>query len=563
MQKDWHIKDADPQLQAKLSDALDVHPIVSQLLINRAIVNVKEAQDFLKADLAGLHDPFLLKNMDIAVERIRLAQLRKERVLVFGDYDVDGVTSSALLNNILTQMGIETLHYIPHRMHHGYGLNEEVSGFVREHKVSLLIAVDCGITACHEVGLLRQQGVDVIIIDHHHPSEILPEATAIIDPKQKDCPYPFKHLAAVGLVVKLAQAILGGISEEALNLAAIGTVADVVPLQGENRILVKSGLASLVNTKNKGLMALLETAKIKDKKITPFHVGFILGPRINAAGRMDTASKSLDLFLSDDATKAYDLAKALERHNTERQKMQGSIVEEAIEIVERDVNFKDQKVIVVSKQGWHRGVLGIVASKIVDRYYRPTVVISIDEDGIGTASARSIDGFHLHRALQSCADYLEAFGGHEGAAGLTIREKNIDPFRNLINELAHEMLEAKRLIPTLRIDCEIPLASISMGLAGIIDSMEPFGEGNPAPIFCSRRLSVKRTPLILGKDTLKLWVSDGDFTISAVGFNMARYQGMLRPGEKIDLAYQIIIDEWNKEPTPQLKLKDIRMSAGT
>lgn len=561
MQKQWRINDADPKLQATLSNALGIPSIIAQLLINRGITNAEEARDFLSADLGGLHDPFLLKNMDIAVLRIRKAKTGKERVLVFGDYDVDGVTSSALLNNVLTQLGIEVIHYIPHRFHHGYGLNEEVAEFARGKKVGLLIAVDCGINAFAEVKLLNDAGVEVIIIDHHEPDHRLPDAVAIINPKQKDCPYPFKHLAAAGLVIKLTQAILGKVDEDVLDLAAIATVADIVPLHGENRILVKSGLSRLMNTKNKGLMALLDISKIRGKKITPFHVGFILGPRINAAGRMDTAHTSLDLFLSEDPQKALDIAKILERHNKERQQMQGDIVDEAMSLVEQDVNFNEQKVIVLSKEGWHRGVLGIVASKITDKYYRPTVIISIDEDGIGTASARSINGFHLHNALSGCADYLETFGGHEGAAGLTIKKENIDPFRELINKLAQDMLEAKKLIPTLCIDCEIPLASINMELTNVIDAMQPFGEGNPAPIFCSRQVLIKTYPRIMGKDTLKFWVTDQkQFTISAVGFGMAKYRGLIRPGAKIDLAYQITLDEWNKAPTPQLILKDIRLS---
>lgn len=560
MQKQWRINDADQKLQATLSNALGIPPIIAQLLINRGITDAREAKDFFNADIGGLHDPFLLKNMDIAVLRIRKAKTDKERVLVFGDYDVDGVTSSALLNNVLTQLGIEVIHYIPHRFHHGYGLNEEVAEFAREKRIGLLIAVDCGINAFEEVQLLNETGVEVIIIDHHEPDHRLPNAVAIINPKQKDCSYPFKHLAAAGLVIKLTQAILGKVDEDVLDLAAIATVADIVPLHGENRILVRSGLSRLMNTKNKGLMALLDITKIKGKKITPFHVGFILGPRINAAGRMDTAHTSLDLFLSEDPQEALDIAKTLERHNKERQQMQGDIVDEAMSLVEQDVNFNEQKIIVLSKEGWHRGVLGIVASKITDKYYRPTVIISIDEDGIGTASARSINGFHLHNALSGCADYLETFGGHEGAAGLTIKKENIDPFRELINKLAQDMLAAKKLIPTLCIDCEIPLASINIELANVIDTMQPFGEGNPAPVFCSRQVLIKTYPKIMGKDTLKFWVTDEQFTISAVGFGMAKYSGLIRPGAKIDLAYQITLDEWNKAPTPQLILKDIRLS---
>lgn len=561
MQKHWKVYNPNPQLQASLSDALDVHPIIGQLLINREITNIQEAKDFLSADLSGLHDPFLFKNMSKAVERIKQAKENKERVLVVGDYDVDGVTSSALLNNIFKRMNIEVVHHIPHRMKDGYGLNERIAQFAKEEGASLMVAVDCGITAYKEVELINNNGIDVIILDHHEPDDDhLPNAVAIINPKQKDCPYPFKHLASVGLVTKLTQALLGkSDSEKVLDLAAIGTIADVVPLRGENRIFVKSGLPKINNTKNKGLLALLEMTKLKNKKISPFHIGFVLGPRINAAGRMDSAEASLDLFLSEDQQEAHGLARILDRHNIHRQKVQKEVIEEALNIVEQEVNFKDQKIIVLGREGWHKGVLGIVAARLADKYYRPAIVISI-ENGVGTASARSIDGFHLHDALARCAQYLEEFGGHAGAAGLTIKEENIDPFRSLINEVAHETLEIKKLLPTLMIDCEIPLSSITMELAEIINSMEPFGEGNPAPIFCSRKVTVKGDPAVLGKNTLKFLVEDHDFSISAVGFGMADYQEIVKSGEKVDLAYEVSIDDWNKAPTPQLKLKDIRVS---
>jgi single-stranded-DNA-specific exonuclease len=274
---------------------------------------------------------------------------------------------------------------------------------------------------------------------------------------------------------------------------------------------------------------------------------------------MDSAQISLDLLLSEDHQEAQGLAQTLDKHNLERQRIQQKIVEEAFEIAEQEVNFKEQKIIVLGREGWHKGVLGIVASKLADKYYRPAIVISLD-GGVGTASARSIDGFHLHYALTNCTQYLESFGGHSGAAGLTIKEVNIDPFRALINEVAQETLEVKKLIPTLVVDCEIPLRSINLELAGIIDSMEPFGEGNPVPVFCSRQVMVKSRPAILGKNTLKFWVSDDHFSISAVGFGMAEYKEMVIPGQKIDLAYEISIDDWNKAPTPQLKLKDLRIS---
>ncbi len=558
--KRWIIKPPHPQLQVQLSNALQIHPIIAQLLVNREVDQEADARDFLFGNLADLHDPFLLKDMDRAVNRIHKARDSDELVLIFGDYDVDGVTSSALLNFVLKKIGVRVMHYIPHRMHDGYGLNHDIAQLAKEKGVSLLIAVDCGITAHSEVANLNSVGVEVIIFDHHEPPpEGIPSAVAVVNPKRADCAYPFKSLASVGLMAKLIQALLGKIDEDYLDLVALGTIADVVPLRGENRIFVKNGLPKIAQTKNPGLSALLDVAKIKGKAMRPFYVGFILGPRINATGRMDSAQKSLELFLSEDADEAYALAQFLDKQNSERQKMQRDIVQEAFDIVEREVNFKDHKVIVVGKAGWHKGVLGIVASRLTETYYRPSIVISFSE-GIGTASARSIEGFHLHEALTHCAEMLEGYGGHRLAAGLTIKEENIDPFRGLINQFAHSVLREEHLIPTLKIDCEISLGSLDLKLVEIVDSLEPYGEGNPLPVFCSRNLTVKSPPAILGKDTLKFWVTDGEAAFSAVGFGMAKYRDLVQLGQKVDLAYHLTIDDYHKQPTVQLKLKDIRES---
>lgn len=560
IQKYWNIKNPCLQKQAALSHSLGLHPIIAQILLNRGIENVIEAQDFLSCNMAGLHDPFLLKDMDCAVARIHRAAKHKEPVLVFGDYDVDGVTSTALLHKTLKRLGIESLNYIPHRLYDGYGLNEDVVPFAKQKGVKLLISVDCGITAYQEVKLLRKQGIDCIVIDHHEPSESqMVQATAIINPKQPDCQYPFKHLAAVGLVAKVTQAILGTIPNEDLDLVALGTIADVVPLMGENRILVKAGLPLISETKNTGLAALIEVAKLRGKKFRPHTIGFILGPRINATGRMDSAHKSLDLLLCQEVHQAKELAEFLEHSNLRRQKLQRDMEQEALALIEQEVNFKDHKVIVLSKEGWHRGVLGIVASRMTDMYHRPTVVISL-EDGIGTASARSIEGFHLHEALRHCSEILENYGGHKLAAGLTIREENIERFKQAINEFAKDVLQIRNLIPALNIDYEIPLSSLNMDIAQAIELLEPYGEGNPEPLFCSRQLTVKAQPQVLGKETLKFWVTDGETTVSAVGFGMAKYREIVRIGAKVDLAYQITVDDWNKAATVQLKLKDIKES---
>lgn len=560
MSKIWNIKTPSPKLQIKLSDALGIHPIIAQLLVNRSIDEIEEADNFLNPDLESLHDPFLFKDMDKAVERIQRAVKEKERVLIFGDYDVDGVTSSVILNSTLTQLGLELIHHIPHRVNDGYGLNHEIAELAFQQNVNLLITIDCGITAFDEVESIREKGIDVIIIDHHEPSDnLLPNAIAIIDPKQKDCRYPFKELASAGLALKFSEALTKKRNEDLIGFAALGTVADVVPLKGENRILVNYGLKVIHKTKNKGLRALLKSSKINKGPLTPFHIGFILGPRINAAGRMGTAHTSLDLFLCDDEEQAEHLTKELENYNLERQKMQNDTVAEAMAIVEEQINFKEQKVIVLNKEGWHKGVLGIVASRLTDKYYRPSIVISTNE-GIGTASCRSIEGFHIQNALQECQGILENYGGHEGAAGLTIKQEKIDPFREMINAIAQRILEVKKLTPSITIESEIPLISIDEQLAETIESLQPFGEGNPQPVFCSRRLTVKSYPQILGRGTLKFWVEQAGKTISAVGFGMEKYAGLIRPGEEIDLAYEITIDDWNKAPQAQLRLKDIKLS---
>ena len=558
MTKRWIIAPTNLLLHKSISDALSIHPIIVQLLINRQITSVAQAKMFLASDMASLHNPFLLTDMDSAVARIKLAQIQSEKILIYGDYDVDGVTSSALLRRLLNHLGIQSVNYIPHRMEEGYGLNQEVAEFARAQGIHLLITVDCGINAFAPIEAINAAGIDVIVIDHHEPEgSKLPPALAVIDPKRQDCLYPFKNLSAVGLVAKLMQAILGHIPLEDLDLVALGTVADVVPLQGENRIFVKNGLPCIEATKKPGLRALLEVAKISGKKMKPYYIGFILGPRLNAAGRMDSATISLDLLLSENPADAYALACSLEAHNLSRQKMQSEVVEEALNMIEADEVLKAQDIIVVYKEGWHKGVLGIVASRIVDKYYRPTVVISV-EDGVGTGSARSVDGFHLYEALTSCAGILENYGGHKRAAGLRLKGNNIEAFRQAINDYARKSLPQEKFIPSLEIDGEIPLSAIDLNLMELINSMEPYGEGNPTPVFCSKGLTVKSIPALMGKDTIKFWVSDGTKTISAVGFGMGSFKDMVKMGAQVDLAYTLSIDDWNKAPTVQLVLKDIK-----
>ena len=560
MVKNWTIKTSHPENQAQLSDTLNIHPIIAQLLINRGIEDPKEAQSFLSSDLSQLSDPFQLKDMDRAVERVKKAQRLNERVLIYGDYDVDGVTSSALLRRVLHSMGVICENYIPHRMDEGYGLNEGIVEFIQQSNVQLVITVDCGISAFGPIKALNAAGVDTIIIDHHQPDlDCLPEAFAVINPKRSDCTYPHKNLAAVGLVAKFTQGLLGYFPQEDLDLVAIGTIADVVELTGENRIFVRHGLPLIEKSDKHGLNALLDVAKIRGKKMKPYYIGFILGPRINAAGRMDSARLALDLLLSDNYEEAAALAKTLEVHNQERQRMQSSVVDEAIDMIENEIAIKDKRIIVVHKEGWHKGVLGIVASRIVEKYYRPAFVISV-KDGVGIGSARSVEGFHLFDALTNCSAILENFGGHKRAAGLKVRYENIEAFKNSMNDFAKANLSTDTLIPVLDIDCEISLSEINMELVNAVNLFEPYGEGNPIPIFCSRNLQVKSTPVVMSRDTIKFWVFDGQSTISVVGFGMGSFKDQIRQGTRLDLAYILSIDDWNKEAVVQLQLKDIKVN---
>jgi len=375
----------------------------------------------------------------------------------------------------------------------------------------------------------------------------------------KPCNYPFKELASVGLVYKLCQALTGEKLLEELDLVVLGTIADVMSLNGENRILVKEGLKQITASQRPGIKALLEICKIKDKELSVGMVGYILGPRINACGRLDSAEKAMELFLSRDMDEALGLAKELDKQNRDRQKIQEKVLSEALNLVEKEVNFKDQNIIVVSQEGWHPGVLGIVASRITEKFYRPTIVISL-ENGVGKGSARSIENFHLFDALTKCSHLLEEFGGHRHAAGLTILRGNIAQFKKMINEFAKLNILPDDLSPSLNIDCQVPLSALNIEAVRDIDNLAPFGMGNPTPVLCSRNLKIKSEPMLMGRETIKFWVSDGKFTAQVVGFGRADLLSALLPDTSLDLVYSPSIDDWQEEPTVQLELKDIKIN---
>lgn len=559
MQRRWNIAKPEPLLSASLAQSLNIPPVLAQVLINRNIKNKEDAEVFMRSGMSYLYSPLSLPDIDKAVKRIKQAIEKKEKIFIFGDYDVDGVTSCALLKLSLEKLGARVKYCIPHRVRDGYGINEDAVNFAVKEKIDLFISVDCGITNLKEVRLLNCSGIDTIIVDHHEPQENLPSALAIVDPKLKGHSYPFRDLAAVGVVYKLCQELCEDLLVDDLDLVLLGTVADVVPLLGENRILVKEGLLRLSQTRKPGLKALIDICRIRGRELDPYAVSFILGPRLNAAGRMSSAEIAFNLLTAVSHSEAEDLARQLDVENRRRQEIEKKILDEALAKVEREVNFKDHSVIVLSSEGWHQGVLGIVASRIADRFYRPAIIIST-EGALGKGSARSIRDFHIFNALCRCGKFLEGYGGHSHAAGLTILETNIEKFKCLINDIARIELTPDDLIRCLDIDMEVNLAELSLDLISGLDSLAPFGAGNPEPLFSSFELSVKGRPNVLGKNTLKFWAYDGRLTYPVVGFGMGDKFGLVSENEKLDLVYSASLDTWQDRCQIQLKLKDVRPS---
>ncbi|MDD4893777.1 MAG: single-stranded-DNA-specific exonuclease RecJ [Candidatus Omnitrophica bacterium] len=552
------IASVNAHLQNSFSKSLGISKILSQILINRGINTIEEADKFLKASPAHFLDPFLFTDMHKAVNRIKKAARDKEKVMIFGDYDVDGLTALALLKETFSKIGIDAAHYIPHRVKEGYGLNKNAIHFARQKGITLLVTVDCGTNSNEEVRELRRHNIDVIVTDHHEPvdQDMALSASAIINPKIKGSRYKFRDLAGVGVSYKLCQAITGKSLVEDLDLVALGTIADVVPLTGENRVIVKEGLVKISNTKRPGLKALIDISRIKGKKMTSGFVSFILGPRINASGRMDTAEVSLNLLMSRSDKEALELARAIDAHNRQRQKVEEKIMAEAHDLISSEINFKEHKVIVIAKEGWHQGVLGIVASKLADKFYRPTIVIS-KTMGLCKGSGRSIKNFHLFEALAECKDSLNSFGGHSHAVGLIITDTNIKNFKDRINHFAREKLVLENLLPSLDIDMELSLSSLNEEIIAGFEALEPFGTGNPEPLFYTRGLKVKGEPQVLGRETLKFWVTDGKITSQAIGFGMAGFKDALINADTFDFVYTPRIDTWQGQGSVILEGKDI------
>ena len=558
----WKSSGIDRRLQGLLSETFGVTPLFAQLLVNRGITSSEDARVFLFGDISSCHDPMLMKDMDKAVERIKKAVEKKEKILIYGDYDVDGVTSVALLADIFKEMGAEFETFIPNRIDDGYGLNIQAVSVALEDNVKLIVTVDCGINSCEEVKFAAERGIDVIITDHHEERiSDKPNACAIVDPHQKDCKYPFKHLAGVGVAYKLARALMKGredIADRHLDLVAMGTIADVMPLVGENRILAKSGLKSLRGTGKHGIKALMEVAGVDQENITCRQIGFALGPRINAMGRIGSAGIALDLLMSSDRQGAWELACRLDSENKNRQGIQKDILKHALDKIKTEVDLKEENIIVLADEAWHPGIVGIVASKITEEFSRPAILIALDGDE-GKGSGRSVAGFDLLEAVGGAGRHLVGFGGHKQACGIRIKSENIDLFRKDLNtSFKLDAQDSDMSEPELKVDLRIPLSHIGLKLVNELKLLMPYGPGNEEPVFSTGGISVKSVPRNIGASGFKFLAACGSQTCEAITFRKSQVTRPVR-GDVIDLAYAPSVNRWAGIETIQLNIKDLRI----
>ena len=560
-EKRWEIKPFEPFLSGKISSVLGISPWTAQLLINRGSKTPEEAEIFLRGELSHLHSPYLLNGIEEASKRVFRAIKNGEKILVYGDYDVDGITSICLLMITLKQLGARVSYYLPHRVREGYGLNPEAIKKAESEGVNLIITCDCGMDGYKEISMAKQKGIDTIIIDHHKAADKIPPAVAIINPKV--CSYPFKELAGAGVVFKFVQVLQEkehfDDPKQNLDLVALGTVSDVVPLIDENRILVKHGLSILDSSNKIGINALKETAGLKNRKLSTYDIAFILGPRLNAGGRIDSAEKCVQMLLSQTKEEALRIASLLEENNKQRQKIQEEICQDAIRMVEENFNLDEDKVLVLARKGWHPGVIGIVASRLVERFSRPAILISLD-NGIGRGSGRSIGDFNLFENIEKSKQWLTTFGGHKHACGLEVSEDNINPFKIKMNELAKQ-LSPEEFVPSLTADAVISLDILTAPVVKEFQLLSPFGLGNEEPLFITKNLQIITEPKKVGSNHIKFWVKNNNFHREVIGFGKGEYLGALRKQDTIDLAYNVEIDGWENRDSVILKMEDIRVKS--
>ena len=560
----WKIKTPDTSLVFRLAEEFKTSEIIGRVLANRDIESLESSRSFFDPNLSQLHDPFLMKDMDIAAGMVAEKVKSGGRIFIFGDYDVDGTTGSSALFLFLTSLECDAKVYIPDRMKEGYGLSREGIDVAKDWGADLLISCDCGINATNEVAYANDQNLEVIITDHHMPDENLPEAKAILNPKQPGCSYPFKGLCGGAVVFKLIQAVsklleLGDdLVHQYIDLITLGTAADIVPLTDENRIIVKHGLKSLSKTKRPGLRALLDVSGLGEKELTVGRLLFWAAPRINAAGRLGDANRAVQLMTTENLPESLKLARELDEENRQRQDLQQSMVDEAIVKVNAEVDLKKEKAIVLWDDNWHEGIIGIVASKIKETYHRPAVIISLSK-GTGKGSARSVKGFDLYENLTECRELLDGYGGHPMAAGLTLDRENLENFRTRFSNLAYETLADDDLVNSLDIEGEMDLNLIDGRFMDFLEKLAPFGPGNMTPKFITRHVIPVGNPRLVGNgDHLKFRAKKGETSYDAIGFNMGNHYEKLITGKPIDIAYVVEKNEWQGRTSIQLNIRDIK-----
>ncbi|MBN2483355.1 MAG: single-stranded-DNA-specific exonuclease RecJ [Candidatus Omnitrophica bacterium] len=553
MRTEWLLADLNPDA-VELGEVYGLNPLIVHLLLARGIPQ-KEFLSFLNPSLGDLYSPHRLPDMEKALGRIRSAIEKKEDILLFGDYDVDGITSVIILNEYLKTTPCKVHFYIPHRVEEGYGLNTAAIDEARRKNCPLLIAVDCGTNSYEEIEYARSFGIDVIVLDHHTPKKGLNTPYAFINPKREESDYPFGELSSGGIVFKFVQALSGRDCFELLDLVALSVVCDVAPLRGENRIFLVEGLKQLRDPQRLALKVLCETTKIKPANIQPYHLGYILGPRINACGRIASAKEVLDLFLSDEYDTVREVAQKMNEYNTARRSIESAIYKEAELLVEKE--YKDDTVLVLSKEGWHQGVLGIVASRLADKYSRPAFLIGCDEKK-GKGSARSVAGVHIMDALGECQDYLATYGGHKKAAGIEILEENIEAFRVKINAVVKDTFSQKQPATRLTVDVQLDFKDITLGFVDDIERLSPFGEENRAPLFLSKGILPKTSPQKLRYTMYSVWLTDGSCTYEAIFYERNGFFDLINYGKPLDVVYSLERNYYHN--SVRLVLKDVRLA---
>ncbi len=564
MEKRWKLLEADLSKIDDLKTSLKINVAICQILVEREIDSFDKAKNYFRPQLSQLHDPWLMKDMDLAVKRIESALSNKEKILVFGDYDVDGTTSVATMYQFLCKIYDAAYldYYIPHRYREGYGISKMGIDFAKENNFSLIISLDCGIKSVDLIEYAKNIGIDFIVCDHHLPDDEIPDAVAILNPKQKDCNYPYKELCGCGVGFKFISALAQqfSIDEEFyhcyLDLLAVAIAADIVPMTGENRIMAYFGLEKINSQPNPGIKALIKLGGIQNK-LSINNVVFVIAPRVNAAGRMDDAKKAVQLFIEEDENKAMEFAEILQSDNIDRKEADSNITTEALEIINNDENFLTKKTTVVFRDYWHKGVVGIVASRLIETHYRPTVVLTQSAD-IATGSARSVPGFNLYEAIHSCREYLLGYGGHFAAAGLSLLPENIEPFTKKFEEVVAATIPDHLLIPEIIIDAEINFINLTNSFYNILCQMEPFGPENMRPVFIARNVTDTGYSKIVKEKHLRFVVKQGNISITGIGFNLADKSPLLK--EPFDIVFTLDENEWNGNTSLQLKVIDLRSS---